>query len=70
MAALNLDNEIVATSFDPKTGDCTYTLARDGKRWTVTIHHTQLDQHGANIQKRREHLARALTAAMMGPADA
>lgn len=67
-----LDSEIVGTGYDPKTGDCSYTIERNGKRWTVTVHEDQFHQYGAiqvSIQQRRTHLANALEAAMRGPDD-
>lgn len=66
---INLDTEIVATAFDPATDTCAYTVARDGKRWTVRVPLAQLEAHGANKDARRAHLANVLTAAMHGAPD-
>ena len=66
---INLDTEIVATAFDPASGTCAYTIARDGRRWTVRVSLAQLDGHGASKDARRAHLANLLTAAMQGPSD-
>ena len=70
--AINLDTE-VASSFDPVTRVCTYTIERNGQSWTVQIPLVDLERHGAlpgSIKKRREHLARLLEAKMNGPPDA
>jgi hypothetical protein len=66
---INLDTEIVATAFDPASGTCAYTIARDGRRWTVRVPLAQLDGHGVSKEARRAHLANLLTAAMQGPSD-
>jgi hypothetical protein len=66
---INLDTEIVATAFDPATDTCAYTIARDGKRWTVRVALAHLDAHGTNKDARRAHLANVLTAAMQGAPD-
>jgi hypothetical protein len=67
--SLNLDTEIVATAYDPATETCTYTIARNGQRWTVRVPMAQLEGHGANKEARRAHLANLLTAAMQGLPD-
>lgn len=67
-----LDSEIVATRFDTATRTCFYTIARNGKQWTVGIHLDQLEKHGPlpkSRQQRRVTLANALMVAMQGPAD-
>jgi len=72
-----LDTEIVATRYDPLTQTNYYTIERDGNRWTVAVH----DDHfhgaaktGSDATKakiaRREHLAKRLRDAMLGPPDA
>jgi hypothetical protein len=66
---LNLDTEIVATSYDPSTDSCAYTIERNGKRWTVQVPLAQLDACGANKQARRDYLGNVLLAAMDGPPD-
>ena len=70
--SVNLDSEVVATAFDPATRTCSYTIERDGKRWTVPIPLHQLEQHGNTVsgqQSRRTHLANLLEAAMRGKPD-
>jgi hypothetical protein len=64
---LNLDGEIVATAYDPASGS--YTLARDGRRWTAAVALAQLEAQGANKEARRNHLANVLFTAMQGPPD-
>ena len=66
---VNLDTEIVAAAFDPATDICAYTIARDGKRWTVRVPLAQLQAHGANKDARSAHLANVLTAALQGAPD-
>jgi hypothetical protein len=66
---LNLDSEIVATAYDPASGTCSYTLARDGRHWTVAVPLAQLEAQGASKEARRNHLANVLIAAMHGPSD-
>lgn len=68
-APINLDTEIVQTRHDPDNRAALYTIQRDGKRWTASIPLADLDGYGPNKQGRREHLAKALTAAMMGMPD-
>lgn len=63
------DTEIVASRFDRATQTCFYTLERQGKRWTVGIPLKELEQHGPNKQRRRDHLANRLQQAMRGPHD-
>ncbi len=66
---LNLDTEIVATAYDSTNDTCAYTIARNGKRWTVQVPLAQLDTYGANKQARRDCLGNLLLAAMDGPPD-
>lgn len=66
---ISLDTEIVATRFDAASDTCFYTIARDGSRWTVAIPQSGFQQHGANMQARRDHLSRMLSQAMAGPPD-
>jgi hypothetical protein len=66
---LNLDTEIVATAYDSSSDTCAYTIARNGKRWTVQVPLAQLDAYGANKQARRDCLGNLLLAAMDGPPD-
>jgi hypothetical protein len=69
-AAIHPDSEVVATTFDPLTGTCGYTIQRDGRRWTARIHIDELNKFGANKQARRTYMANALKQAMIGPPDA
>lgn len=71
MTTINHETEIVATGFDPKTKLCSYTIERDGKRWTVEIPLDHLSKHSGNRSRilRREHVAKALHGAMSGPHD-
>lgn len=74
---IHLENEVVGSAFDPITQIHTYTVARDGKRWTVTIPNADFERFGPrlgaraaiNQLTRRKHLAMRLTAAMDGPPD-
>lgn len=72
-----LDTEIVASRFDTKTGLCSYTIERNGKRWTVDVHLDHFEalpktpgEPHVNKQLRRNHLAKVLEQAMQGPCDA
>lgn len=65
-----LDTEIVASRFDPATRKASYTIERNGKRWTVTIHADEFEKHKNNHAARRTHLANTLQNAMNGPPDA
>lgn len=68
-----LDNEIVSTGHDPKTGYSSYTIERNGKRWTVRVHESEFHKIGttpASIAQRRGHLAKVLEQAMRGEPDA
>lgn len=75
---INLDTEIVSSSFDKKKHTHTYTLERHGKRWTVTIPDTEVAQFGpimgaqagVNKNRRRNYLAAKLTDRMCGEPDA
>lgn len=69
MSAVHPDTEVVATTYDAPTGICTYTIQRDGKRWTARIPLSELDKFKANRQARRTYLANALQQAMVGPPD-
>lgn len=69
MNTINLDTEVVASSYDATAQTYSYTFERAGRRWTVTVPHAALAQHGPNVQARRNHLGNLLTEAMRGPAD-
>jgi hypothetical protein len=64
MTAINLDDQIVGTSYDPKTRICTYTYEHsDGSRYTVPVPLAELQQLGttpANRDVRRRHLAQKI----------
>lgn len=72
------ESEIVATSHDARTRTHSYTIERNGKRWTVAIPDDDFEQFGpivgasgaVNRMNRRRHLAMRLEAAMDGVADA
>ena len=69
---IHLAGEVVASRYDAQTRQCFYTIERDGKRWTISQHVGQLDQHGKGPQSkslRQMHIARLLTGAMAGPHD-
>jgi hypothetical protein len=66
---IHLENEIVASAWNPVTRVCSYTLERDGKRWTVQIHESEFSRQGGT-PVRRAHLARKLETAMLGREDA
>lgn len=75
--AINLEDEIIASSYDALARTHSYTVARGARRWTVTVHDDDFQQYGAiagasaaqNQSNRRSHLARRLDDAMRGPAD-
>lgn len=69
MTQIALETEIVGTRFDKKTRTGYYTIERDGRRWTVAVPVADLDKHKRNKQLRRNHLANALSRAMLGPPD-
>jgi hypothetical protein len=74
---INLEQEIVGSSYDPVERVHHYTIERNARRWTVKIPDAHLDQHGQimgasaaqNQANRRLHVARCLENAMRGPAD-
>jgi len=61
MTVINLDDEVVATAYDPATRICTYTYQHpDGSRYTVPVHLDELAKLGttpANRGSRRQYLA-------------
>lgn len=74
MTTINLDDQIVATSFDPNTRICTYTYQHtDGSRYTVPVPLDDLTRLGvtpANRDVRRRHLAqRIMTHIQTNPPD-
>lgn len=74
MTTINLDDQIVATSYDSKTNICTYTYQHtDGSRYTVPVHLYDLTRLGTtpvNRDVRRRHLAqRILTHIQTNPPD-
>lgn len=66
---INLETEVVASTFDPKTRQCAYTIKRNGKRWTVKLPIDDFAKQKTK-QAKRDHLARALQSAMNGNPDA
>jgi hypothetical protein len=74
MTAINLDDQIVSTAFDPKTRICSYVYQHsDGSRYTVAIPLDELARLGttpANRDVRRRHLAqKILTHIQTNPPD-
>ena len=69
MSFIALESEVVGTHYDPKTRICSYTILRDGKRWTAHVPLEALEKHKGNKKLRRDFIANALVAAMRGPAD-
>lgn len=66
---IHLDTEIVATSFDPVTQTCFYTIERDGKRWTASVPLADLNKLGANKAAKHTLIANKLNVAMLGAPD-
>ena len=69
MMTLSPETEIVSTQFDEQARICHYTVAREGKRWTVSIPIDELHKLGANHRARRMFLANKVAAAVAGPCD-
>lgn len=61
MTAINLDDQVVATAYDPLTRMCSYTYQHtDGSRYTVTLSIDDLQKIGttpATTNQRRNFLA-------------
>ncbi len=61
MIAINLDDQIVGSTFNPQTRICTYTYEHhDGSRYTVEVPLEELTKLGTtpmNRVTRRNHLA-------------
>lgn len=66
---VNLENEVVSTSYDSVNQLCIYVIERGRQRWTVSIPEKDLNTHGINKAARRIHLGQVLSQAMMGPPD-
>lgn len=66
-----LESEIVGSAYDPTSKVCTYTIERNGKRWTAEVHLNHLSAHkGGNAKMlRRNHVAKVLEMAMQGEPD-
>ncbi|MDE2470418.1 MAG: hypothetical protein KGL35_17150 [Bradyrhizobium sp.] len=64
MTAINLDDQIVATSYDPATRVCSYTYQHtDGARYTVKVpleEFTRIGTTPSTHAQRRKHLATKL----------
>lgn len=72
MRTINLETEIVSTRTDPASRIHSYTIERDGRRWTVDIHEDEfnrLNPNGATKEQRRNMLGHRLQVAMLGKAD-
>lgn len=69
---VNPETEIVASSYDSVTRNCTYTIQRGDKRWTIAVPLQHLDAHKGTNHKvlRRNHVALVLELAMQGEPDA
>jgi hypothetical protein len=67
---IHLDSEVVATSFDPVTQTCSYTIQRGDDRWTVSVPLADLNKLGANKAAKHALIANKLNAAMLGAPDA
>ena len=75
---INLETEVVRSTYDPTFRTHQYVVERDGKRWTVTVADDDFETYGSPIgasaaivqNARRRHLAACLERAMDGPADA
>ena len=74
---INPETEIVHSSHDPQTRIHSYTIERDGKRWTVAISDDEFARFGPlvgaqarkNQARRRTYLVAKLTEAMQGEPD-
>lgn len=68
---INPETEIVSTQYDSAANTCSYTIERNGKRWTAVIPLQHLDVHKGPNHKalRRAHIAKALETRMMGEPD-
>lgn len=64
---IDLEGELVRSSFDPKTRMCSYTFGRGGRQWTVRLHMDHFTP--MNKIERRQHLASLVENAMRGPDD-
>lgn len=66
-----LESEIVGSAYDPATKTCTYTIERNGKRWTaaVPLHHLTAHKGGNAKMLRRNHVARVLETRINGEPD-
>lgn len=65
---INLDTEVVGSTYDVSAHVSTYTVLRDGRRWTVTVPDVAFAQC-QNAASRRTLLGNLLTNAMRGKAD-
>ncbi len=59
-----LEEHVVASRFDPLTGECVYVVQHDDKRWTVRVPLAHLEKHGGDQMKRRAHLVDVIGRAM------
>ncbi len=61
MTAINLDTQIVATSYDKQARVCSYTYQHsDGSRYTVRIPIDELNKHKPNKVAARNFVGRAI----------
>lgn len=63
---ISLETELTGTAYDHKRGNCSYTISRGGKKWTVTLH---ISSFKGVQEARRKFIQNALEAAMLGPSD-
>jgi hypothetical protein len=67
---ISLETELSATAFDQKTGNCSYTIFRNNRHWTVEMHINNFGQiNRATLPARRVMLQTKLAEAMLGPSD-
>lgn len=66
---INLDSQIVASRYDSRSGECSYTVTDGTSRWTFTVTLADLGHFGANMTARRLHLANKARIAMTGAPD-
>lgn len=70
---INLEEEISSSRYDKLARMHSYTIERDGKRWTVNISDDEFAKFGfdkAGKMGRRTLLAQRLTSALQGVPDA
>ncbi len=66
---INLETEIVESRYDTKARANIYVIARNGRRWTVSVPDADVAKIGGNKQARRVFVTNMLETAMRGKAD-